>query len=52
MGWEKKREKKGEWMNEKAVLLTFLQGGRQRGRVVRVPDLNSGDPEFKFRSDH
>ena len=26
--------------------------GRQRGRVVRVPDLKSGDPEFKSRSDH
>ena len=24
---------------------------RQRGRVVRVPDLKSGDPEFKSRSD-
>ena len=26
--------------------------GRQRGRVVRVPDLKSGDPEFKSRCDH
>ena len=25
---------------------------RQRGRVVRAPDLKSGDPEFKSRPDH
>ena len=25
---------------------------RQRGRVVRAPDLKSGDPEFKSRSKH
>ena len=24
---------------------------RQRGRVVRTPDLKSGDPEFKSRAD-
>ena len=56
VGKKKMREEKDEWMNEKAVicclLSTFLHEGRQRGRVVRVPDLKSGDPQFKFRSDH
>ena len=31
---------------------TFKGDRRQRGRVVRVAHLKSGDFEFKFRSDH
>ena len=31
---------------------TVSEERRQRGRVVRAPDLKSGDPEFESRSDH
>ena len=34
------------------ILNEIVSIGRQRGRVVRVLDLKSGDPEFKSRSDH
>ena len=34
------------------IKLLLTVASRQRGRVVRVPGLKSGDPEFKSRSDH
>ena len=34
------------------LVLLKRQGGRQRGRVVRAPDLKSGGHGFKSRSDH
>ena len=36
------------------ITINFSVGNhmRQRARVVRVPDLKSGDPEFGSRSDH
>ena len=34
------------------ITLLFINQRRQRGRVVRAPDLKSGDPKFKSRSDH
>ena len=41
----------------KHIFVSFEMGvvlelERQRGRVVRAPDLKSGDSEFKSRSDH
>ena len=32
--------------------MSKCQNGRQRGRVVRAPDLKSGGHGFKSRSDH
>ena len=34
------------------ILNEIVSIGRQRGGVVRVLDLKSGDPEFRSRSDH
>ena len=42
-----------EWvLDEFGSLHSLITYWRQRGRVVRVLDLKSGEPEFKFRSDH
>ena len=38
------------FVTEVSTFTSFFR--RQRCRVVRAPDLKSGDPEFKSRSDH